>query len=186
MLEDQLSGARAIYAIEAHASQQRKQLDEFFAEIGSVAQTYKLSTGRLVSYAVQVNSAWTEILDEIAAAIRSHYDSTFYLNPADEVALEVISDLCRVTGSKMMPLPCCGICGKKELFPAATIVISGKGPHSIVRRYCSSCAADKCKQKTRDFVRALLDADRRNLKCLLEARLVRRKSRRDMAFTIAC
>ncbi len=180
----QLVEAHAIYAVEASSASQRKEIDEFFAEIGAVAQTSKLSTGRLVSYAVQ--TVFAELLDEIAGALYATYEHVLYVHPADEVAVDVISDICRATHSKMLPVPQCGICGKRVLFPPTMVVVNGRGSRPIIRHYCPSCTADKCRPKIKDFVRALLDADARNLKGSRQAKLVRRKSRRDMAFTIAC
>jgi putative lipoic acid-binding regulatory protein len=185
LFQTHFSAMRAIYCVEAVNSAQRKQIDELFREIQTVAEVRKLSTGRIVSYAVQTKANCCEILDEIAEVLRSINEHSLCLQPVDNVAMDIVSDLCRASGSTLLSVPTCGICGEKELFPGATITICSRGKACIVRYYCPRCTALECKPKVSDFVRALLDADRRNIRLQAEVKPLKRKSRRDLSFTIA-
>lgn len=185
MFRPQPVGIQAIYIVEAETPAHAKQADELFKDLESVLQVRRLSRGKLQSYAVQVAPVMSNLLEEVADVLKSVCPQTIYLHPVDSVALELLFELCRITGSKMATVPRCGVCGGWELFPTVTVAIYGQGSKPVVRHYCHHCSVATYKPKTSDFVRSLLAADRRGLRKLSRAKLMRRKSNGEIAFTVA-
>ncbi|MGQ9456029.1 MAG: hypothetical protein ACUVRS_02220 [Armatimonadota bacterium] len=184
-LRPQPTGIQAIYIIEPETSAHAKQADELFQDLESVLQVRKLSRGKLQSYAVQVAPTMNTLLEEVADVLQSVCLQTIYLHPVDSVALELLFELCRITRSKTLTVPRCGVCGGWELFPPVMVVIYGQSSKPVLRHYCRRCTIAACKPKTSDFVRSLLAADCRGLRQLSRAKLMRRKSNGEIAFTVA-
>jgi len=177
-LEPQPAGVRAVYLVEAGSRAGSREIEELFRELESRVQVRRLSTGRLMGYAAQARRSDTAILDAIEDVLRESFPYVLVQRAFDEVTLRVVSDLCAKTGSRMLPLPPCGICGKPEPFPAATVTVSaGRGSPAAGRGYCARCTAEASRPTNKEFVRSLLAADRDGLGSLGEAHLERRPSR---------
>jgi len=178
-LDARQSGVRAVYMIEVRGRGDATEVAKLFRELESHVQVRQLSSGRLVSYAVEAHAADSAILDAIEDVLRDSCAFVIVHRVFDDVAVRVLTELCRETGSRMMAMPRCGICGKPEPFPATSVILSN-GPEAppIDRGYCARCTAVAARPTNGEFVRSLLAADRRGFGHLAEARFERHPSHR--------
>jgi hypothetical protein len=178
-LNPQPIGMRAVYLVETRSAQEARELTDLFDELSSHIQIKQLCKGSLISYAVQAHESDSALLDELEDFIKARYAFVVTHRSFDEVIYRIVKELCQDTGSKMLPMSYCNICGKTEPFPTTVISISNEdGSVLTSRSYCGSCTAQAVAPSNKEFIRSLLSADKRNFAKLESAELVRRPSRK--------
>jgi len=177
-LEPRPAGVRAVYLVETRNRAESREIEELFRELESRVQVRRLSTGMLTGYAVQARQSDAAIVDAIEDVLRESFACVTVQRELDEVTFRVLADLCRRTGSRMLSMERCAICGKPAPFPAATVTVSdGRKSPAASRGYCAHCTAEASRPTNQAFVRSLLSADRDGLSRLGEAQIERRRSR---------
>lgn len=170
-------GLRAVYLIETRSNQEATEIAELFAEIESRVQVRRLCEGKLVAYVVQAAECDESMLDEIDDVLRSAYAFVVTQRSFDPTIYRIVSELCQDTGSRLIELPHCNICGKAEPFPHTVVSLSDEtGCELMSRAYCSSCTAKVSAPSHKEFIRSLLAADERGFAGIGEAELVRHPS----------
>lgn len=178
-VDPQPAGVRAVYLVETLDAQEARGIAELFSDLESRIQVRRLCTGKLVSYAVQMHESDSSLLDEIEAMLKGHYTFVVTQRSFDEVIYRIVSELCADTGSKLLPVPHCNICGRTEPFPSVLISLSDEqGRVRTCRNYCASCSAGATATSNKEFVRSLLASDKRKFREIERAELVRRPSRK--------
>ncbi len=157
----------------------RERLGEIFAELESRIQVRPLCKGKLVSFAVQADPSDVALLDDLEEILRTSYAFVVTHRSFDSVIYRIVRELSRDTGSELMSMPRCNICGKDEPFPNTVVSLTGAdGSVLDTRSYCASCTAKAAAPSNKEFVKALLNADKRNFGKIERAELVRHPSRR--------
>lgn len=178
-VDPQPAGVRAVYLVETLDAQEARSVAALFEDLESRIQVKRLCTGKLVSYAVQMHESDVSLLDEIEAMLKGNYSFVVTQRSLDEVIYGIVRDLCEDTGSKLLPVPHCNICGRTEPFPSITVSLSDeRGRVRTCRNYCASCAASATATSNKEFVRSLLASDKREFREIERAELVRRSSRK--------
>jgi hypothetical protein len=171
-------GLRAVYLVETCDSEEAHAVARVFADLESRIQVRRLCTGKLVSYAVQVHDSDSSVLDEMEVMLKGNYSFVVTQRSFDEIIYRIIAELCSDTSSKLLPVPRCCICGRTEPFPSVIVNLSDeRGRVRLCRNYCASCAASATATSNKEFVRTLLTSDRRRIRGIERAQLVRRRSR---------
>lgn len=172
-------GLRAVFLVETASASEARDVGRFFDELGTYVQVRQLSKGSLLSFAIQTADSDQSILEEVRMALAARCGFVCLHSSFDSLIYRIVSELCVDTGSKLVPIPKCNICGKVDPFPETTISLSdGDGARVISRNYCSTCTAQAAATNNRDFVLSLLSADRRDFSALREQKLVRSPSRK--------
>lgn len=187
-IDPQPSGLRAVYLVEIRSPEEAREVGTLFSELESRVQVRQLCRGKLVSFAVQAHESDAQLLDEIEDVLKTNYGFVVTQRSFDEVIYRIVSELCLDTGSKLLPMPSCNICGKVDPFPSTVISLSDEdGSVLASRSYCARCTAEASAPNNKDFVLSLLAADKRDFSKIEQAELVRHPSRKQpIRFRIKC
>lgn len=178
-IDPQPSGLRAVFMVETRTQTEAREIHCMFEELTSRVQVKQLCKGTLVSYAVQAHESDAEILDEIEAVLKSSYGFVVTQRSFDDLIYRIVKELCEDTGSKLLPVSRCNICGRIEPFPNTVVSLTGADGSVLMSRvYCGRCTAQSVAPSNKEFIRSLLAADRRDLGKLAQAELVRHPSRK--------
>lgn len=185
-IDPQPDGLRAVYLVESGSREESEGIASLFRAAESRLQVRQLSKGRLMAFAVQAYPSDAGELDELEETLRDCYSFVVTQRSFDEVIYRIVRELCRDTGSKLLPVPRCDICGKTEPFPSTVVSMSdSQGEVLMSRAYCGPCTAAAVAPSGKQFVRSLLAADRKDFREIERAELVRRRSRtRPLRFRI--
>ena len=185
-VEPQPKGLRAVYLVETQNEREAKELAKLFGDFSPVLQSFKLSKGKLVSYAVQLGGQDPSLFDEIEAFLKQNFEFVIMHRSFDSLIYDIIRELCKDSGSTLMPISKCDICGKPEPFPETTINFLDKEDVSLATRlYCATCTAESARRNNKEFLKALLDADRSDFGMFHRVDLVRNRSaKKHIAFRI--
>ena len=178
-VDPQPAGVRAVYLVETADAQEARGVTDLFYDLESRVQVRQLCTGKLVSYAIQMHESDGSLLDEIESTLKGHYSFVVTQRSFDEIIYRIVRELCADTGSKLLPIPHCNICGRTEPFPSVLVSLSDEqGRVMTCRNYCARCAAGATATSNKEFVRSLLTSDKREFRGIERAELVRRRSRK--------
>jgi hypothetical protein len=178
-IDAQPTGLIAVYLIETASDKETRELEHLFGELEIRMQVRLLSKGKLVTYAVQADASDVPLLDDVEEMLKANYGFVVMHRSFDELIYRIVTQLCEDTDSKLLPLPKCNICGKREPFPNTVVNLCGEnGEVSLARSYCASCSTEAAATSNKEFVRSLLAADVRDFRLLEEAELVRHPSRK--------
>ena len=173
------TGVRAVYLVETCTAEEAATISKLFSDLEAHVQVRQLCTGKLVSYAVQMHDSDSSLLDEIEALLKGNYGFVVTQRSFDDVIYRIVKELCADTGSKLLSVPSCNICGQIDPFPNVVVSLSDdEGRVRVSRNYCASCAAGATATSNKEFVRSLLASDKRRFRGIERAELVRRSSPR--------
>jgi hypothetical protein len=177
-VDPQPTGTIAVYMVETNGDEDAKTLRKLFDELRPHLCVTQLSRGRLVSYAVQTIDADSAVLDELEDVLRSNFVFVVMQRSFDSIIYRVVRELCAETGSKVLHIPHCNICGKPEPFPDTVITLADDNGDTMMSRcYCGTCTASLVARTNKDYVRSLLSADRRDFGDIEQSDLVRSRGR---------
>jgi len=169
-------GTVAVYLVEAANDEEGRALRSLFEELKPHINVTQLSHGQLVSYAVQTRDPC--VLDELENVLKSTYAFVVMQRSFDSVIYRVVKELCADTGSKLLAIPHCNICGRPDPFPDTVITLADEAGEIVTSRsYCATCTASLAARTNKDFVLSLLAADRRDFGRLEHSKLVRSRAR---------
>ncbi|MDO8586828.1 MAG: hypothetical protein Q7T82_07270 [Armatimonadota bacterium] len=185
-LDPQPQGLRAVYLVEARDQEEALEVEDLFAELETDLQVRQLCRGKLFSYAVKTQHDQQQTLLELEQALRSNFGFVILHRSFDDVIYKIVSELCVDTGSDLLPMTHCDICGKLEPFPDTVINLADRGGATIASgAYCGVCTAAFAATSNKEFLLSLLHADTRDFSALESAELVRARSRKqDIRFRI--
>jgi len=177
-VEPHPEGAVAVYLIESANGRDAMLIQGLLDELSDYVDKVQLSRGRLVSYAVQATNGDTAVLDEIERVLKENYPFVVIQRTFDSVIYKIVKELCAETGSRLMSLQHCDICGKPEPFPDTVITLNDESGNKLASRcYCRTCTASTMARTNKDYVISLLSADRRSFGMLRHSELVRSRSK---------
>lgn len=178
-VDPQPAGVRAVYLVETRDPQEAREVAKLFRDMESRVQVRQLCTGKLVSYAIQLHESDSSLLDEIENTLKGHYSFVVTQRSFDELIYRIVRELCADTGSRLLPVSHCNICGRTTPFPSVLIsLFDHQGRAKTCRGYCASCTAGATATSHKEFVRSLLALDKRKFRSIERAELVRRPSRK--------
>ena len=185
-VESQPKGLRAVYLVEAENVEKAAELSNLFEQFQSVLDILQLSTGKLVTYAVQVYGQDQGVLEEIERLLKANFGFVVLHRSFDQLIYDIVRELCKDSGSRLLPTAVCDICGKAEPFPDLVVNLLDEDHTKIgSRTYCATCTAESGGRSHAEFVTSLLLADRGGASTLHRGNLVRnRSSRKRLAFRI--
>jgi hypothetical protein len=168
------AGTVAVYMVEVSDEQDAISLRSLFVELEPDLNVKQLSKGRLVTYAVQSFDSDVTILDELDTELKNTYPFVITQRSFDPMIYRIVKELCSDTGSKLMSVPRCNICGKLEPFPDTLVTLADETGKTVASRsYCGTCTAGLVVRTNKDFVRSLLSADRHDFSGIENSELVR-------------
>jgi len=172
-------GLRAVFLVETQSPVEAREVVNLFEELSAYLQICQLSKGSLVSFAVQAKDTDQRILDEVRDTLASTYGFVALHSSFDGLIYRIVSELCKDTNSRLLPIPRCDICGKVDPFPETVLSLSvNDGSTVLSRKYCATCTAQASATNNKDFVLSLLSSDRKDFSALIQQRLVRSPSRK--------
>ncbi|MDO8682967.1 MAG: hypothetical protein Q7N50_05735 [Armatimonadota bacterium] len=178
-LDPQPQGTRAVYLVEARNEEEAREVSNLFAELETDLQVRQLSQGKLFSYAVKIRQDQQATLAELEFALRSNFGFVILHRSFDEVIYKIVDELCADTGSQLLPIPRCNICGKIEPFPDTVVNLADQGGETIASgAYCGTCTAASSARSNKEFLLSLLLADTRDFSALEDMQFVRAKSQK--------
>jgi hypothetical protein len=168
------AGVKAVYLVETQNEREAADVQKVFEEFEPHIEIRQLTRGRLVSYAVQLHSDDQSLLDEIDAVLKGNFGFVVMQRSFDDLIYRVVTELCRDTESKLLPIPECHICGRSDPFPDMVVnLASEEGELVLSRNYCGTCTAGTMAKSNKQFVLSLLSADKTDFGELSHAELVR-------------
>lgn len=171
------AGVRAVYLVETRTPEEAQEIKKLFSDLEAHMHVRQLCTGKLVSYAVQMHDSDASLLDEIEELLKGNYSFVVSQRAYDEVIYRIVQELCSDTGSKLLPISRCNICGRTDPFPSVVVSLSdAQGRVRVSRNYCASCTAGVTGTSNKEFVRSLLASDKKSFRSIEKAELVRRPS----------
>lgn len=185
-IEPRPKGLRAVYLVETQNDQEVAELTRLFGDFAAALDSIQLSDGRLVSYAVQLRDTDQTLLEEIEAFLKKNFGFVILHRSFDQIIYDIVSELCKDSGSSLLPIPRCDICGRPEPFPQTVVSFLDKENVNIATRmYCATCTAESSGRNNKEFVMALLEADRSDFGMLRHMEMVRsRTAKKNIAFRI--
>lgn len=178
MVDPKPGGTVAVYLVEVPTDEESSILNTLLGDLEPHVNVKQLSKGRLVSYAVQTNDGDSSVLDELDSVLKHSYPFVITQRSFDPVIYRIVKELCRDTGSKLLSLPKCNICGKLEPFPDTVVTLADEDGKTLASRvYCATCTASLIVRTNKDFVRSLLSADRHDFSRIEQSELTRSRGR---------
>jgi hypothetical protein len=187
-LDPQPQGTHAVYLVETRTDEETREISTLFEELQSSMQIRQLTRGKLMSFAVQIMGADASLLNELEGVLKGKFGFVVTHRSFDPVIYRVVKELAADTGSKLLPIPHCNICGKPEPFPEVVINLADSDGETLSSRsYCSTCTAGFTARNTKDFVISLLSADQTDFSSLSREQLVRSRTRKQsIKYKIKC
>lgn len=185
-VEPQPKGLCAVYLVETRNEREAEDLSRLFGDFSPALQSLQLSSGKLVSYAVQLASQDQSLLDEIEKFLKKNFEFVMLHRSFDALIYDIVRELCKDSGSTLLHIPKCDICGKHDPFPQTVVMLLDKeNIHMATRHYCETCTAEATSSNNKEFVKALLGSDKSGLGAFRKMDLVRsRCGKKRMAFKI--
>jgi hypothetical protein len=185
-VEPQPKGLRAVYLVETQDEKEAADLSKLFGDFAPALQVAQLSKGKLVSYAVQLSEQDQPLLEEIETFLKKNFGFVILHRSFDSLIYDIVRELCKDSGSSLIAIPRCDICGKPEPFPEIVISFLDKQNVRLASRlYCATCTAESAGRNNKEFIMALLEADRTDFGMLRHMDFVRsRSSKKRIAFRL--
>jgi len=185
-VEPQPKGLCAVYLVETQNEREAADLSRLFQDFAPALESVQLSSGKLVSYAVQLRNHDQSLLEELETFLKKNFGFVILHRSFDPLIHDIVRELCKDSGSNLMPVSRCDICGKRDPFPETVVTFLDKQKVNLATRtYCATCTAESAGRNNKEFVMALLGADRSGLRTLCGMDLVRtRSSKKRVAFRI--
>lgn len=179
-------GLRAVYLVEADSDEDAAELARLFEQFGPMLENIRLSRGKLVSFAVQLQSGDQSILEQIEGLLKKNFGFVILHRSFDQLIYGIVCELCKDSGSTLIPLPKCDICRRPEPFPDTVVsFMDDRNNRIATRAYCATCTAESVGRSSKEFVISLLEADRDDFGVLRHMTLVRsRSAKKHLAFRI--
>jgi hypothetical protein len=185
-VESEPAGLCAVYLVETQSPEEAMDLSGLFEQFGPMLDTLPLSTGKLTTYAVKLVRQDQRILEEIEGLLKKSFGFVILHRSFDQPIYDIVGELCKDSGSRLLPIPACDICGRPEPFPRTKISFLDEDREVLASRiYCSTCTTEYMGHSSKEFVISLLEADKGDFGPFTNVHLVRnRSSKKHLAFRI--
>lgn len=185
-VEPRPRGFRAVYLVETQSEREAQDVARLFSDFAPAIQSIQLSRGKLVSYAVQLRDQDQSLLAEIEAFLKKNFGFVILHRSFDPLIYDIVQELCKDSGSDLISIPKCDICGKPEPFPETVITfLDSRNTKVASRLYCATCTAESGGRNNKEFLISLLEADGSDFGILRRASIVRSgSSKKHIAFRI--
>jgi hypothetical protein len=172
--------------VETQDEREAVELSRLFGDFSSALDCVQLSSGQLVSYAVQLHNHDQSLLEEIETFLKKNFGFVILHRSFDQIIYDIVRELCKDSGSDLLQISKCDICGRPDPFPETMVSLLDKENVNLATRlYCASCTAESVGRNNKEFVMALLEADRSDFGVLRSMDMVRsRSSKQRIAFRI--
>ncbi|MGC8832960.1 MAG: hypothetical protein ACP5R4_02815 [Armatimonadota bacterium] len=165
-IEKEPEGDSLIFIAETRNAVEVSELRELCSDLEHGCKVRMVAVGPVTAFAIKPFSEEPGHLADfyevtaVLEAIAPRYKAA-YLQPLDATSYRIVEDLALETGSELMPLNHCDLCGRPEAFPT-TLAAGEKNRRLAAGAYCSRCIAELNRQNDYQLVSALLNADKRN------------------------
>lgn len=184
-LDPQPQGTRAVYLVEARNESEASEVSDLFTDLEPELRIRQLSSGKLVTYAVKASQDQQDALGELEMALKRNFGFVILHRSFDALIYKIVEELCEDTGSRLISVPRCDICGKIEPFPDTVVSLADQVGETIVSgSYCRSCTAASSARSNKEFLLSLLQADTRDFSGIEGLQLIRARSRESIKFRI--
>lgn len=157
-------GSRAVFLAEARTRKEARHVRDIFDMVGQLAEVVPISSGDVMSYAVQVQGD-TTLFGKIECLLKTQLPFSLVERNFSEVTLDLVRSLCDDVNGQLEELPECGICGCADPFPTrATVEWSDETRDPLHLAYCSRCAVQYAEEDPGQHAHALIARDRRRLR----------------------
>ena len=184
-------GSRAVFLAEARTRKETRQIRELFDTVGQLAQVVPISTGTVMSYAVQVHGD-TSLFGKIEWLLKTQFTFSLVERNFSDVTLHLVRSLCDDANAQMVELPSCGICNTADPFPTRVTVEWKSEAEPLHLAYCSRCSARYAEEDPQRFIQELVRRDAARLRLRPDVPVVEmpeiveeRPERETAAFAIA-
>lgn len=178
-LDPQPQGTSAVYLVETRSEDEAREIAKLFQDLKLNMEVRQLARGKLMSFVVQTRGADCNVLSDLEKELKNSFGFVVMQRSFDALIYRIVKELAADTGSKLLPIPHCNICGKPEPFPEVVINLSGSDGETLAsRNYCSTCTAGTAAKSNKDFVISLLTADETGFSCLSPEQLIRSRTRK--------
>lgn len=148
--------------VETRNAKEVRLVRELFDMVGQLAQVVVISSGQVMSFAVQIHGD-ASLFTKIEWLLKSQFSFSMVERNFSEVTFHLVRSLCADADAKMAELPECGICGSADPFPTrATVEWDGDRPLEHLA-YCTRCSARNAEVDPAKFIRGLVRRDQRHL-----------------------
>lgn len=156
-------GSRAVFLAEARTRKETRQIRELFDTVGQLAEVVPISTGTVMSYAVQVHGD-TSLFGKIEWLLKTQFTFSLVERNFSDVTLHLVRSLCDDASAQMVELPSCGICGTADPFPTRATVEWKSEAEPLHLAYCSRCSARYAEEDPKRFLQELMRRDTTRLR----------------------
>lgn len=161
-------GFCAVFLAEARNRKEMRQIRELFDMVGQLTEVVPISHGTVMAYAVKADSDAT-LFGKIEWLLKTQFSFSLVERNFTATTLHLVRSLCEESGTQIVELPECGICGANDPFPARATVELDLSEEPLHLTYCCRCAAGAPQEDVASFVRDLVARDRRKFQVPGEA-----------------
>ena len=156
-------GSRAVFLAEVRSKKEARQVRELFDMVGQLAEVVPISSGTVMSYAVQVQGD-TSLFGKVEWLLKTQFPFSLVERNFSEVTFHLVRSLCEDTSCLMVELPECGICGTADPFPTRATIEWDAEREQTHLSYCARCAAAHADVDTAQFAHSLIAGSRRRVR----------------------
>jgi hypothetical protein len=137
------SGYRAFFLAEVRTLKDARFLEDLFRTVGGFAEVVHLASGPVMSFAVQLDPATTDmdVFHKIERSLVSRFPFTVVEREVTDVTLKLARTLCADAEGEVAELPECEICGAEDPFPTRETLVwadEARDPEHLA--FCRRCA----------------------------------------------
>lgn len=153
-------GLTAVYVAEVANERDGAELERLFQDLSPAIEAVQLLKGKLVSYAVRVPGRDAPQLEEIESFLKRNFGFVVLYRSLVELIYDVVRGLAEESGSELLPVTRCDICGVHDPFPAISLTfLDSQGTSMTSRDYCAACVKEFAQLNDRLKLLELLRAD---------------------------
>lgn len=156
-------GSRAVFLAEVRNKKEARQVRELFDMVGQLAEVVPISSGTVMSYAVQVQGD-TSLFGKVEWLLKTQFPFSLVERSFSEVTFNLVRSLCQEAEGQVVELPECGICGCADPFPTRATVEWDAEREAMHLSYCARCSAQHADEDPVKFAHSLLRKDSRRLR----------------------
>lgn len=156
-------GSRAVFLAEVRTRKEARHVRDLFDMVGQLAEVVPISSGDVMSYAVQLHGD-TTLFEKVECLLKTQLPFSLVERNFSEVTLDLVRSLCEDVNGQLEELPECGICGCADPFPTRATVEWSDNRDPLHLAYCSRCAAQQAEEDPARHAHALIARDTARLR----------------------
>lgn len=151
-------GSRAVFLAEVRSKKEARQVRELFDMVGQLAEVVPISSGTVMSYAVQIQGD-TSLFGKVECLLKTQFPFSLVERNFSEVTFHLVRSLCEDANGQIVELPECGICGCADPFPTRATIEWDAERDPTHLSFCSRCSAQHAEEDVTRFAHSLIKKD---------------------------